>query len=307
MIAISLKNGWARFARADIEGESPVLKEIGEIPLPVPLEDPDLHSDRLTFLIGELFEQIYEAAGGGDRDLYVSLGEEWMESDILEVDSRLTQEEKETYLDWVLHQRLGSMSDDSEPFFCLLPDGRENVDRVLVSVITVPLIRAVHGAVLKMGAIPVWMEAGVLSLDRVSGALDDGRATRTLAMEPAGSAYRGLFHDRGQLRGLALFRLRAGKAQEVVTKGDRALVSGCLEDLNAYLAGQDLSPNLHLFLSGEVSRHTLKALTHSGTVEGILTVVNPFAGLGTEGISLPDITHGSWYVDVRGLIEKGIQ
>lgn len=306
MIAISVKNGWGRFARADLDSGSPLVTQVGEISLPDPLKEPDLRSDRLPSLMGDLFHQVQEMVNTRDVEMYVSLGDEWVESDILDVDTTLSPEERESYLHWIMRQRLGSLWDDSDLYFSLLPDSRGNVDQVLVSVTVRPVIHAIQSSIQSLGAIPAWMEAGIFSLSRASTSLDDGRTTRTLTMEPLGTAFRGLFHERGQLRALAQFTLRAGKARETVTKGDKTLVSACMKDLNAYLDGEDLSPDLHVFLSGESSRHTLDMLTHSGTAEGVLTVIDPFAGLVGNGLSVPGSTGGSWYVDVRGLIEKGI-
>ncbi|MFQ6674970.1 MAG: hypothetical protein ACE5LH_01350 [Fidelibacterota bacterium] len=305
MIAISIKSGRMRFARADLDNGMPTLRRIGETALPAPLTKPDLRSDRLNATIGGAFQHVRDFLEGDDRDVYVSLGEEWVETDILEVDGGLSLDQREAYVNWALQQRLGPLWDDSASFLSLVPDGPGERGLVVASVTSVKVIRAVRDAVRNIGGIPVWMEAGVLSLNRVTTSLDDGRTTRTLAMEPADGIFRGLFHERGQLRALAQFTLRAGVARETVMKGDRNLVSECLRAFNAYLASDDLSPDLRVFVSGEISRYAMNVLTHSGTAEGVLTVINPFADLQTGEVSLPDTANGSWYVDVRGLIDKG--
>ncbi|MFQ6674077.1 MAG: hypothetical protein ACE5GH_04755 [Fidelibacterota bacterium] len=304
MLAVSIKDGWVRFIQADIDDSSVVVNQLQEDLLPPALSRPDLRSSNLSRQFQRLFKNIADSLENLDREVYVSLGDEWVESHLLPIDAGLSMKEKEAYLHWVLEQRLGPLWSDAVAFFHVMPDGREDTPTVMAFTTTRFVVEHLKAAIEEVGAVPAWMESTVLSVNRVLSNADEGRTTRAMSIEPHGKMFKAQFLDRGQLRALAHLNLKGGAATDSGAKGDARFASRCVATLNRYLSGEEPDPDLQVHLVGQFPGRYLKMLRGQGPEKGVITPVNPFSKLVTGKGEFPRAVEGSWFVDLLGLIQR---
>ncbi|MEE9166057.1 MAG: hypothetical protein V3U24_01125 [Candidatus Neomarinimicrobiota bacterium] len=303
MLAVGIKDDWVRYAQADIEDQSLVLNLLDGHPLPAELKSFDQGSPEMAGEFQKLFQGIVSSSSVPDRDVYVSLGEEWIECLLLEADGRLTDEGKEGYLNWILKQRLGTLWDDTVAFFQDEGNGGNKSPQVLSCLALRGLIEVIKSAVNATGGRPRWMESSVQSIGRVVAKMDPGPSVSAVVMEPHAGGYGVQFYDRGQLRSLAELRLQSGKFRDRYVKGDSAFAKQCLSNLNHLVHGGGSEPvmDFHLFLVGEFSDKQLEILLPDDYSDSV-TLVHPFSHMRTGKIKLPDTPQGSWFVHVLGLL-----
>lgn len=304
MIAIAFKNGWIRAARADLEDSSLVLNQLESRPLPLGLKSPDIRSAQLAELLQDLFREIFSSPTIPDRDVFLSLGEEWAESLLLDVDSRLSSEENEEYLNWILKQRLGLLWDETVAFFQKVSDGEHATYRILACLVVKTLIEHMKGALDAVGAIPRWMESSVQSVGRVVTSREEGTEARAVTLEPHGQEFRAQCYDRGELMCLADMMFHSGKFRSISVKGDSPFAAQCLYDLNSLVAADksEARTDFHLFLVGEFSEKHLRLLTRKKAWKDQITLLNPFSHMKSGQVELPPSKIGSWFVDILGLL-----
>lgn len=306
MLGISIKNGRVRYAQADIEDRSFILNQLDDLPLPSGLESPDLRSSDLAIQFQDLFEHITESLSVSDREVFLSLGSEWVECQLMGVDSGLSLDEKEAYMNWILRERQGVLWEDTAAFYQDIGDAQRTPGWVVACVTSKDVIECIRSAIDRVGAVPVWMEPGVLSALRVMVDADDGVTSKTMALEPAGKGFRAQFLSRGRLRAIGKIGLRSGQFGEKITQGDSGFVAHCLSDLNRFLAGDELDLDLRVFLTGEFSQRHLRMFRQKVSGQDVVHILNPFSQMKKGKTDLPPCTRGSWFVEVLGLMHRRV-
>jgi len=304
MLAICIKNDWIRYAQADIDNQSFILNQLEQRPLPPELRSCDLRSPELAVQLQKLFQEIIDSRSIPDREVFISLGYDWVDCHLLDVDRRLSVVENETYLKWVFEQRQGILWEDTVVFFQETTNGDDNTTQVLTITAMKNVIESIKIALDNSGTVPVWMEPSVQSIMRVVTKTTDEFTARSMTIEPSGEIFRAQFHTKDQLKAMAEIKLRSGKFSSKFVKGDAAFVDGCLSDLNAFLKNNYLKLNLQVFLIGEFSEKYLKVLRQKNGQQELITIVNPFSGMENSRVELPPVTRGSWFVEIVGLMQR---
>ena len=241
MIAISIKDGQLRYGRFSAVGKGVELELVNQA---------KVSSSELSNIIGTLSKEITMEG----EDIFISLGEEYIQCDMVSMESGLELSEIEHFIKWQMEQKYGSLWPGMKYFFQEIRED-ENTIMVAVSVIRGSIQTEIRTAIENAKGTPIWMEADIFSLSRVLDELDDGRKRGVALFEPYGNTIRALFHDKGQLAALAEFAITKEDFQLKTVRGDGEFVKKYIEEFERYISNNELDSDVHLYLAGYLPNH----------------------------------------------------
>jgi len=304
MLAICIKNGWIRYAQVDIEDQSFVLNQLDQSPLSPELRSISFHSPEFVVQLQELFQQIIASLSIPDHEVFLSLGDEWIDCHIQDIDNQLSTVENEAYLNWVIKQRQGILWEDTITFFQIIDSDESDTIKIWACATKEYVVEGIKEALVKSGCSPIWLEPSVQSILRVLTNTGDISKVKSIVVEPSGNFFRAQFHDGGQLQAIAPIKFQSGKFSDTFVRGDKGFVDLCLSDFNNYMEKKELQSDLRVFLVGEFSERHLSMLLQKKTKQNIISIVNPFLQMKKGEIELPSVANGSWFVEILGLMQR---
>lgn len=302
MLTICIKNGLVRYAQADGDGRPFVVNHLGHRPLPHGLDSPDPNSPELPGQLDELFGAISTALSTPENKVFLSLGGEWAECLLIELDPHLSVAENEDYLNWVVRQRKGDLWEDTIAFFQRIQDGEGDVMQVLACLASERLVESIRSSLEAAGMPPTWMEPAVQSVGRVVTAEEGGTALNTVVLEPDDGPFKAQLYQEGKLKALAEIGFRSGKFSSRFVKGDSSFAGTCISRLNEWVETGKSQADFHLFMVGEFSERQLKIVNRTEGSPDPLTLVDPLSRMTGDQTDRFSSSRGSWFVELLGLL-----
>jgi hypothetical protein len=260
MIAISIKDGQLRFGRFSADGKGVKLDLVNQV---------TASSLELSSVISSLSKEIPMKG----EDIFLSLGEEYIQCDIVSMESGLDLSEIEHFIVWQMEQKYGSLWPEMKYFYQEIREDEKTI-MVAVNVIRESIHTEIRTAIEQAEGTPVWLEADIFSLSRVLDELDDGRNRGVALFEPLDDTIRALFHDRGQLAALAEFAITKEDLQLETVRGDGEFVKKYIEEFERYISDNELDSDVHLFLAGHLPPHAKEFVPEKAI--DIISPVLPF-------------------------------
>ncbi|MCH8012340.1 MAG: hypothetical protein IIA61_10400 [Candidatus Marinimicrobia bacterium] len=298
MLAISIKNNQVRFAQADVSGHSIIINQLQVFPLPENLTTSVKNENDLKVAFDSLFQSINDSLSVPDREIYLSLGKNWIETDILFVDRDLTDREKEEFLMWTLRLRYGNIRDDLVPFFQNI-SGNNDL-QVFQCVIQKNVLESIKEAVYGIGSIPVWMEPSVQSSIRAIAGCCDTLDSQAVLIEPEGRHFLGRILINDELQSMAIISVKDEKMMLSQIKGNKENMSQFLQIFN-FVREDKEKKEFSIFLIGEFSDIQLNKWINRIETNKI-QIVDPYRMMESKTVLFPDSSNGSWDVDILGLL-----
>ena len=234
MLAICLKNGWIRYTQIDIKNRLFVLNRLEQNPLSTELKICDLSSPELALQFHNLFQRVVDSLSIPEHEVFLSLGSEWVDCFLLEIDRLFSSEESEDYLNWVFEQRQGILWKDTITFFQKIESEGSGTIQVWICLAMRYVIESIKEALRKLSIDPVWIEPNVQSIMRVVTNAVDISTLNSMVLESSGDTFRAQFQKRNRLKALANIKLRSGKLTPVFVRGDAVFVDQCISDFNRF-------------------------------------------------------------------------
>lgn len=247
MLAVSLKNGWLRFAHARVDDKTLVVDSLHEKKLPNQLHPPDLRSHDLVVALGHLFEDVLNSIPDHDKEIFISLDQAWIDCQIFSVDSGLSSDEQEAYLNWLLGRRLGPLWESSSVFFQRVESEEDYRDWITTCVIPENALEAFKIAVERAGSVPVWMEPAMLSVTRAAGSKNG-----SVVLMKDGRGVKVQFFYGGTLRAFGNAQFRGGVVSTGALTGDGGLASSAIGLINGMKAELKKTPPISVKIIGEL-------------------------------------------------------
>lgn len=294
-----------RYAQTDFSDASFEINRLGSLALPPDLSPSRFESSDLKGHLRRVFERVTDTLEKPDREVFVSLDREWIDCTLLRSDATLDEATRESYLRWVLAERLGTLWSTSVAFFQAIPDGDGKEELTFACIAAESLVEGLKSAINSAGCIPTWLEPSSLSIHRTVIASDNGEHSKTIVATGGDSILDAQFIDRGRLRSLGTLSVRSGKASCNSVQGDRGFADGCIEEWNSYLEDSSESPDLRVVLTGEFSRQRFRALKGDKSGDGTTVVSDPFPGADISGDGSSG-KMGSPFVELLGLIQRRV-
>lgn len=298
MLAISIKNNQVRFAQADVSRYSIIINQLQVFSLPENLTAAGKTQNDLKLAFDSLFQSINDSLSVADREIYLSLGANWIETDILSVDRDLTDKEKEEFLMWTLKLRYGKLWGDFVPFFQNISNN--NHSQVFICVIQKNVLETIKEAVYGIGSIPVWMEPSVQSSVRVIVECYDTVDSPAVLIEPESRHFLSRILINNELQSMAFINIKNEKMMISQIKGNTENMSKFPQIFN-FVEEDKEEEEFSIFLIGEFSDIQINKWINRIETNKI-QIVDPYRMMETKTVQFPDSSNGSWDVDILGLL-----
>lgn len=260
MITISIKDDYLRYAGFSAIGKGVVLDYVGTV---------KTSSPNLSITLSSLSKEIPMKG----EDVFLSLGEEFVQCDLISMEAGLKQSEIEQFVTWQMEQKYGSLWREMNAFFQEVREDEKTIT-VAVSVIREIILNDVRETIEKAEGFPIWLEPDIFAQSSVLNELDNGRKTRVALFEPFDNTIRAVFHDKGQLAALAEFKITEEDIQLETVRGDGEFVEQYMDEFDRYILGEEQNPDVQMFLAGYLPSYAEQFVPEEA-IE-IMTPVLPF-------------------------------